>query len=257
MRSLRLVLVAALVALFAAACGGSSNSDVQQDAGPLDEVAPVVTLDIDRYHVLAAAHAVTHYALDDVAVVRAELLIDDVVVGESTQEPFTVDWDTTTVADGVHTVQVAAYDAAGNRGASEALPVFVVNTGTVVEFDETPALGEEWAAEDFVVPTNWTTEEIDIKWHWTMPASTTRVLAVMIFDATVGFEFNWSAGTGWCPHSGDKQVEATENDGEIFLDHAPGGPLAEGQWFVHVGSTNAADMKGKTAYFRVRVVILP
>lgn len=256
MRSPRLVLVAALVTLFAAACGGGKE-EVQQDAGPPDEVAPTVTLDLVRYGVVKAQHAVTHYAADDVAVVRAELLVDDAVVGESTQEPFTVDWDTTALADGVHTVQVAAYDAAGNRGASDPTPVFVVNTGTEVVFDETPTVVGDFVQEDFVVPANWTTQEIDIKWHWTMPAGVNRLLAVMLFDATVGFDFNWSAGTGWCPHSGVKQCELTENDGEILLDHAPGAALAEEQWFVHVGSTNAADMKGQTASFKVRVILLP
>jgi hypothetical protein len=256
MHSTRLAFAFALVALLAAACGGGSTN-VQEDAGPPDETAPVVTLDYVPYHVVAGQTAVTHLATDEVAVVRAELLIDDVVVGESTQEPFTVNWDTTTVADGVHTIQVAAFDAAGNRGASPAQPLFVVNTGEVVVFDETSGLGPEFVGADFQVPEDWTTQEIDLKWHWTMPAGMNRVLAVMLFDATVGFDFNYSVGTGWCPHSGIKQAELTENDGEILLDHAPGAALTEGQWFVHVGSTNAADMKGKTASFKVRIVLLP
>ena len=252
------LLTIALVSMLVTAACGSESTNVQQDAGPPDETPPVVVLGdyLARYDVVVGARAVEMLATDDVAVARAELLIDGAVVAESTQEPFTLDWDTTAVADGVRSVQVAAYDAAGNRGESDVVPVFVVNAGQAVAFDEAPEL-VGFLQADFVVPANWTTQEIDLKWHWTMPAGITRVLAVMIFDASVGFEFNYSVGTGWCPHSGVKQAELTESDGEILVDHAPGAALAEGQWFVHVGSTNAADMKGKTASFRVRVVLLP
>jgi hypothetical protein len=257
MRSSRLVVAVALVVTLAAAACGGSSTNVQQDAGPPDETAPVVTLDLGRYDVVAGARQVTMFATDDVAVVRTELMVDGVVVGESTAEPFTIEWDSTAAADGVSALQVAAYDAAGNRGASEPVPVFVVNTGEVVQFDETPALGDAMLQATFEVPANWTTQEIDLKWHWTMAAGVNRVLAVMLFDPTVGFEFNYSVGTGWCPHSGVKLADLTESDGEILLDHAPGAALAEGQWFVHVGSTNAADMLGQTAAFSVRLVLLP
>ena len=257
MRTRSFVVAIALVAMVAgAACGGGSTN-VQEDAGPPDETAPIVTLDLGRYDVVVGPRVVTMFATDDVSVVRTELLVDGVKVAESTVEPFSIDWDSTAAADGVRTLQVAAYDAAGNRGESDATPIFVVNTGTVVVFDETPALGDAFLQATFEVPSDWTTQEIDLKWHWTMPAGMNRVLAVMLFDATVGFEFNWSVGTGWCPHSGVKQADLTESDGEILVDHAPGTALAEGQWFAHVGSTNAADMKGQTAAFRVRVVFLP
>jgi len=253
------LLTIALVSMLVAAACGSESTNVQQDAGPPDETPPVVVLGdyLPRYDVVVGLRSVEMLATDDVAVARAELLVDGAVVAESTQEPFTMDWDTSTAADGVRSVQVAAYDAAENRGESDVVPVFVVNTGEVVQFDETPDLGTAFVQTDFEVPANWTTQDIDLKWHWTMPAGITRTLAVMIFDASVGFEFNYSVGTGWCPHSGVKQAELTESDGEILVDHDADAALAEGQWFVHVGSTNAADLKGQTASFKVRVVLLP
>jgi hypothetical protein len=258
MRSPRIVVALALVALLAAACGGGS-SNVQEDAGPPDETPPTVTLDIARYEVVSATRMVTHLALDDVAVVRAELLVDDVVVAESTVEPFTVEWDTAGAADGVRTIQVAAYDGAGNRGASEPVPVLVVNAGQEAVLDEDPDQQPGFFEGTFLVPAAWTgnNETIDKKFHWTMPAGISRVIAVLLYDQASGFELNYSTGTGWCPDSGHAMLELSESDGEILLDHAPGAALVEGQWFVHLGATNAADMKGQSVPFRLRVVLLP
>jgi len=258
MRSPRVVVALALVALFAAACGGGS-SNVQEDAGPPDETAPVVSLDLGRYNVVTATHLVTHLSTDDVAVVRAELLVDDWVVGESTQEPFTVEWDTTAVGDGVHTIQVAAYDGADNRGASEATPVFVLNAGQEVVLDEDPDGQPGFYDGSFSVPTSWAgnNEQIDKRLHWTMPAGISRVLAVLLFDPASGFELNYSTGTGFCPDSGHAMMELSESDGEILLDWNPGTALATGQWFVHIGGSNAADLKGQSVDYQLRVILLP
>jgi hypothetical protein len=258
MRSSRLVVAIALVVMVAAAaCGGSTN--VQQDAGPPDETAPVVTLDLLRYDVIAGARQVTMFATDDVSVVRTELLVDGVVVAESTAEPFTIEWDSTGAADGVRAVQVAAYDAAGNRGESAATPVFVVNAGQEVVLDEDPDQLAGFFEATFSVPSTWAgnNEQIDRKYHWTMPAGISRVIAIMLFDPAVGFELNFSTGTGWCPDSGEALLELSETDGEILLEHAPGTALAEGQWFIHVGGSNAIDMKGQSVPFQARVILLP
>ncbi|MBI5482001.1 MAG: Ig-like domain-containing protein [Deltaproteobacteria bacterium] len=259
MRSRSFVVAIALVAMVAAAACGGGSTHVQEDAGPPDETAPVVTLDLGRYDVVAGARVVTMFATDDRAVVRTELLVDGVAVAESTQEPFTIDWDSTAAADGVRSLQVAAYDAAGNRGESEVVPVFVVNAGQEPILDEDPDQTAGFFAATFSVPANWggSNEQIDRKYHWTMPAGIGRVVTVLLFDPTVGFELNYSTGTGWCPDSGQAMVELSENDGEILLEFAPGVALPEGQWFIHVGGSNAADMKGQTAAFRVRVVLLP
>jgi hypothetical protein len=259
MRSRTLVVAIALVATLAgAACGGGSTN-VQQDAGPPDETAPIVTLDMGRYDVVAGPRVVTMFATDDVAVVRTELLVDDVVVGESTAEPFSIDWDSTGAADGVRSVRVAAYDAAGNRGDSDPVPVFVANAGQEAILDEDPDQAPGFFESVFSVPASWSgnNEQIDRKYHWSMPAGISRVVTVLLFDPAAGFELNFSTGTGWCPDSGQAMVEVSENDGEILLEHAPGAALAEGQWFIHVGGTNAADMKGLSVPFQARVLLFP
>jgi hypothetical protein len=258
MRYRSLVVAIALVAvLVGTACGGSTN--VQQDAGLPDETAPVVTLDLGRYDVVAGPREVTMFATDDVAVVRTELLVDGVAVAQSTQEPFSITWDSAALADGVRSVQVAAYDAAGNRGESEVVPVFVVNAGQEVILDEDPDQVAGFFEGTFSVPAAWSgnNEQIDRKYHWTMPAGISRVLTVLLYDPASGFELNFSTGTGWCPDSGHAMVELSESDGEILLEHAPGAALAEGQWFIHVGGTNAADVKGQSVPFQARVILLP
>ncbi len=78
-------------------------------------------------------------ATDDVAVVGVQVRVDGVALGaELTDPPYAVAWDTTTVADGPHTVSVEARDAANNVGTASAVmtvenappPTFVDPNGT-------------------------------------------------------------------------------------------------------------------------------
>jgi hypothetical protein len=61
-------------------------------------------------------------ATDDVAVDRVELLIDDVVVAESNQKPFTI-VAPDGITEGPHTLVARAYDVQGTPGQSEPLPI--------------------------------------------------------------------------------------------------------------------------------------
>ena len=67
-------------------------------------------------------------ATDDVCVTRLELLVDTTVVATFTGGTGTWSWDTTKAANGTHTLQARAYDAAGNRGDSTPVNVTVSNT---------------------------------------------------------------------------------------------------------------------------------
>ncbi|HUP31586.1 MAG TPA: S8 family serine peptidase [Gaiellaceae bacterium] len=66
-------------------------------------------------------------ASDDVGVARVELYVDGGLVGTDTTSPYTFSWDTTTVANGSHSLQTKAYDAAGNVGSSALVGVTVSN----------------------------------------------------------------------------------------------------------------------------------
>ena len=69
-------------------------------------------------------------ASDNVGVSGVTFLVDNVVVGggEDTTSPYSVSWDTTTVANGVHTIIARARDTSGNTGNSLPVSVTVSNT---------------------------------------------------------------------------------------------------------------------------------
>lgn len=68
-------------------------------------------------------------ASDNVGVTSAWFTVDGATIGsEDTAAPYTQSWNTTTVANGSHTIQAFARDAAGNTGSSSAITVSVSNT---------------------------------------------------------------------------------------------------------------------------------
>src|SRR5207237_642860 len=71
-------------------------------------------------------------ASDNVGVTRVQFFVDDIEIGNDIVAPFSISWDTRTVADGLHTVSALARDAAGNPGASPAVGVHVINTAPTV-----------------------------------------------------------------------------------------------------------------------------
>jgi thermitase len=71
--------------------------------------------------------AVDLSATDNVGVVRADLKVNGTVVATDTSAPFGFSWDSAGIANGMATLTVLAYDAAGNAGVSPALTVNVAN----------------------------------------------------------------------------------------------------------------------------------
>ena len=68
-------------------------------------------------------------ASDNVGVTKVEILVDGTVAGTDSTAPYTWGWLSGTVADGSHTLQTRAYDAAGNVGLSAVVTVTVANGG--------------------------------------------------------------------------------------------------------------------------------
>lgn len=66
-------------------------------------------------------------ASDNVGVTRVEFLVDGVVRASDPTNPYTLMLDTTQLADGVHSLQTTAHDAAGNVGTSATVTVTVAN----------------------------------------------------------------------------------------------------------------------------------
>ena len=66
-------------------------------------------------------------ASDNVGVTRVDLWINGSLYATDTTSPYAFSWDTTKLADGSNTLQVTAYDAAGNQGNSSKITVTVAN----------------------------------------------------------------------------------------------------------------------------------
>jgi len=70
-------------------------------------------------------------ASDDRGVVEVRFLVDGALIGTDATEPYSVDWDTTAVANGQVTLTAEADDEAGNTGSSADVVVTVQNVVVV------------------------------------------------------------------------------------------------------------------------------
>jgi Zn-dependent metalloprotease len=80
--------------------------------------------------------AINATASDNVGVTNVEFYVDSNLVGSDATSPYTTNWNTTSVANGSHSIFSRAYDAAGNMGQSGTINVTVNNpTGGTAVFD--------------------------------------------------------------------------------------------------------------------------
>ena len=103
---------------------------VPPNAADFDVEAPVVDLaspgsSVSGTVTLAAS------ASDDQVVVEVRFLVDDALIASDTSAPYSIDWDTTTVANAQVTLRAEADDAAGNTGVSADVLVTVQNVAPV------------------------------------------------------------------------------------------------------------------------------
>ncbi|HJU41525.1 MAG TPA: Ig-like domain-containing protein, partial [Vicinamibacterales bacterium] len=123
----------------------------------LDGGAPTVSISSPAAAAtVSGTITVSANANDNVGVVGVQFKLDGAKLGaESTASPYSVPWDTTTVADGSHTLTAVARDAAGNVKTSTAVVVTVKN-------DSTPPAIAAVSAADITAngaTISWTTSE--------------------------------------------------------------------------------------------------
>ncbi len=88
---------------------------LQPNLGPVDN-APTVTLDSPADGATVAGTVnVTATASDDVSVAQVEFFAGVVSIGVDTTAPYAVSWDSTLVADGIHTITATATDSIGQK----------------------------------------------------------------------------------------------------------------------------------------------
>jgi len=139
-------------------------------------------------------------ASDEQGVARVEFFVDGTLIGTATSHPYSVSWNSATVANGTHTLTARAYDTLGLSSASSVL-VTVDNTPPAVTLTS-PVQGTFlrgavtleatasdnhgiWKVEFYrtgaLIGTA-TTAPYSITWHTTSEAQGNHILAVKAYD---------------------------------------------------------------------------
>ena len=119
--------------------GVPSVASIVQVAAAVDTTPPTVsmTAPANGATVTGSAVTVSATASDNVAVGSVQFLLDGTPLGSPiAQTPYTMTWDSTTVANGSHTLSARATDTAGNTATSTPVTVTVSNaapSGIIVD----------------------------------------------------------------------------------------------------------------------------
>lgn len=117
--------------------GSSSGSQMflfDFSAPPPDAIAPAVSVTSPSASAaIFGTVTLVASASDNVGVVGVQFALDGQNVGgQITSAPYTMAWDSTTVADGNHSITAAAWDLAGNTATSSPVTVAVDNSAPTV-----------------------------------------------------------------------------------------------------------------------------
>lgn len=102
----------------------------QLSAPPADTTPPTVSASVSGS---SGSITLAASASDDVGVTRVDFLVDGSLRGSDSSAPYALALDSTTLANGSHTLVAKAYDAAGNVGTSSAVGFAVDNSPPAVE----------------------------------------------------------------------------------------------------------------------------
>jgi bacterial leucyl aminopeptidase len=105
---------------------------------PTDTTPPTVSLTAPAAGAtVTGTTSITATASDNVGVSKVEFLVDGALKGASVSSPYSLAWDSRTVANGSHTVAAKAYDSSGNTTTTPARTVTVSNVSTSGTYDST------------------------------------------------------------------------------------------------------------------------
>jgi uncharacterized protein (TIGR03118 family) len=127
---------------FAAGTNDEANGEFgridQGDTPPVLNAAPEVTVTAPDGD-LSGTVSITADAQSDISIASVEFFADGDSLGVVTTPPYSVDWDTTTVADGSVDLTAKATDVDGNVGTSPAVTVTVANAPAATTLSEIQA----------------------------------------------------------------------------------------------------------------------
>jgi hypothetical protein len=96
---------------------------------PVDTTAPTTSITAPAGgSTLSGTATVSANATDNVGVSRVDFFYGGTLIASDTTSPYSVSWNTSSVANGAYSLTSKAYDAAGNVGTSAAVSVTVNNT---------------------------------------------------------------------------------------------------------------------------------
>ena len=150
--------------------------------------------------------AVAAAASDDIGVAGVQFRLDGAALGaEDTAAPFTLDWNTSSVANGAHTLTAVARDAAGNTSTSAAITVTVQNdtaspavaitspangatvSGSVIitasASDDIGVVGVRFFVDGAPLGTEDLTAPYDVSWDATLAGTGSHTLTAVARDA--------------------------------------------------------------------------
>ena len=106
-----------------------------------DQTPPTVTLTAPPPGLVSGTVTVSADAADDVAVTEVLFLAGGTLIGSASAAPYEIDWDTTTLSDGVVSLTAQAKDGCNNETTSAAVDVTIANDPLSVS-SISPADGE-------------------------------------------------------------------------------------------------------------------
>jgi uncharacterized protein (TIGR03118 family) len=106
---------------------------------PMLGAPPVVTLTAPAAGNVTGTVAVTATAVDALAIAKVELFANGVSLGAVTSSPYTVQWDTTAVANGSYSLKAIGWDVNGNVATSSAVTVTVANVAAATTLTQLQA----------------------------------------------------------------------------------------------------------------------
>jgi archaellum component FlaF (FlaF/FlaG flagellin family) len=97
-------------------------------AASVDAIAPTVSLTAPiAGSTVSKTITITAAASDNIRVSKVEFYLNGALIATDTTAPYSFNWDTTTAANGSHTLAATAYDIGGNSGTSANSIVTVFN----------------------------------------------------------------------------------------------------------------------------------
>lgn len=125
-----------------------------------DSIPPVVTVTAPQTGAVVSGITVlvSANATDASGIANVKFYVDSTLINLSATSPYTFNWNSTSVADGVHTIVAVARDASGNVATSTGTSIQVQNQSQSVNLITNPSV-EILSTDTPGTPQGWTTDQ--------------------------------------------------------------------------------------------------